>query len=169
MTLEQRLEDPVFRENTFTRTIEDTIMFARLVCKVREQSGVNDGQYQSAKSFVTDYNKCKLYGANPEFMRDLFAHMMAEKTGRVVRKALPRLLIVAAGAGIAYAGYSSGNSLLGSLAAGLSMGVLVGTFGYMPNAEAQRTVIIYQAMEKHPDVVNDALKRLYEKEKKCLN
>jgi hypothetical protein len=166
MTLEQRLEDSVFLERTVVNTIEETVEFTRLFCKVREHAGVvNDDQYETAKSFLKDYNKCKFYGATPEFRQDLLSNMIAAKSGRVFRKATSYLVLAAAGSGLVYLGYSAESPLLIMAGAGISLGSLVTAFFFIPKCEYQKTVLIYQVMKKNPEVLNKALKKLYEKEK----
>jgi len=165
MSLEQRLADPVFLEKTVVSTIKETVEFARWFCTVREHAGVLDEQYEHSKSFLKDYNRCKVYGATPDFRNDLLGNMLIAKSGRVSRKSVPYLLLAAAGAASAYMGYNAENSFLVMAGIGASLGALVTAFFLVPKCEYQKTLLIYQAMHGHPDVVDKALKNLYKKEK----
>ncbi len=166
MSLEQRLEDPVFLEKAVVNTIEETVAFTRLFCKVREQAGaVSDEQYEDAKSFLKDYKKCKFYGATPDFRQNLLSNMIAAKSGRVFRKAAQYLLLTTVGAGLAYLGYSAENQFLIMAGTGISLGSLVTAFFLVPRCEYKKTLLIYHAMQEHPEVVDKALKKLYQKEK----
>lgn len=166
MSLEQRLGDPVFLEKSVVSTLEETVSFTRLFCKVREQAGVTgDEQYADAKGFLKEYNKSKLYGATPDFKQDLFAQMMVSRSGRVVRKAAQYLVLATLGAGLMYLGYGAQNSLLFMAGTGISLGSLATAFFFIPKCEYNRTMLVYRSLEKHPEVLNKALKKLYEKEK----
>jgi hypothetical protein len=164
MSLEQRLEDVNFLEKIAVNAIEDTVLYLKAYCHSKEQFGMNDEHYSRAKDFLRCYNKSKLYGATPEFKENLMTNMMLSTTGNIFRKSLPYLLIAAAGVGFGIFGYKMENSTLVMMGAGFGFGSLLSVF-FLPKSEYRTTMLIYQAMQKHPEVVDKALKKLYEKEK----
>lgn len=165
MSLEQRLEDVEFLEKVAVNSIEDTVLYIKAYCKSKEQFGMSDQHYDNAKDFLRKYNKAKLYGSTPDFMQDLMTNMLLSQTGRIARKSVPYFVLMSVGAGLIYLGYKAGNSTVMMAGAGISLGAFLVTSCLMPKIEYQRTMIIYQAMAKHPEVVDKALKRLYQKEK----
>lgn len=165
MSLEQRLEDVNFLEKTAVNTIEDTILYLKAYCRTKEQFSLADEHYQNAKDFMKEYRRCRSAGrATEQFMSDLMTNMLLSSTGRIFRKSVPYLLGATVSAGLVYWAYDAGNLPLAIAGAVVSFGTVVTAF-LVPRCEYHDTMLIYQAMAKHPEVVDKALKRLYEKEK----
>jgi hypothetical protein len=164
MSLEQKLEDPVFLEKTVVNTIEYTVTYLKAYCKSKEEFGMNDEHYNNAKDFLKKYNNCKLYGVTTDFKNDLLPNMLFSTTGRIFRKSLPYFIFGTVGLGLAYWAYEAGNLPLAISGAVAGFGAVVTAF-LLPKCEYHDTMLIYRAMQKHPEVIDKALRTLYQKEK----
>jgi hypothetical protein len=162
MSLDQRLNDPVFLENVLIGTIEETVKRVSAFTEYKKKVNALDEAYQSAEDFLSEYRRCAWTGeASGIFISGLKDFMVPSLLERWKGKTIPYTSFAIAG--FLAACYSiTQNSFFGVIF-GMAA-TLVACFGaYRIGRQINNNINNLQdAVDKHPNIVNKALKYLYE-------